>query len=114
MHELGTVVYIIDTLEKLAKEQELTEVSSVTLEIGEVSSIVPDYLVDCWNYSHVKSELLKDAKLKLETIPAISICEECGQTYSTLEHKKKCPKCQSYFTHLVQGDEFNIKEIEAC
>ena len=31
MHELGTVIYIIETVEKLAVENHLTTVGSVTL-----------------------------------------------------------------------------------
>lgn len=114
MHELGLVVHIIKTVEELAAEQNLTEVASITLELGEVSSVLSDYLVDCWNYSHKKSELLKETELKLEMIPAVTLCEDCEKTYSTVEYKKKCPYCGSMFTHLVSGDEFNIKQIEAC
>ena len=32
----------------------------------------------------------------------------------TVEHGKTCPFCQSPRTHLVSGNEINIKEIEAC
>ena len=113
MHELGLVSYIIDTLENLAEEENLTDVASVTLEVGEVSSVVPDYLVDCWNYAHKKSELLKDSKLKLNIIPAVTMCEECEKIFSTIKYHKQCPYCKSYFTHLIRGDEFNIKDIEA-
>ena len=109
MHELGLVEHIVRTLEDLAVEQQLTEVRLVTLEIGEVSSVLPDYLMDCWNYFHVKSKLLKNAKLHIERPEAISICEDCGRTYATLEYKKQCPYCKGYFTHLVSGNEFNIK-----
>lgn len=114
MHELGLVAHIIKTVENLAAEQNLTEVASITLELGEVSSVLPDYLVDCWNYAHKKSDLLKDTRLKLEMIKAVTVCEDCGKTYATIEYKKKCPYCESLFTHLVTGDEFLIKEIEAC
>ena len=41
MHELGTIVYVIETIEKLAEEEKLTKVGSITLEVGEVSGIVP-------------------------------------------------------------------------
>ena len=44
MHEFGIVVHVVDTLEKLATENDLTEIASVTLEIGEVSSVLPDFL----------------------------------------------------------------------
>ena len=48
MHELGTVFYVIEQVEKICKENELTKVGSVTLEIGAVSGIIPEYIVDCW------------------------------------------------------------------
>lgn len=31
MHELGTIIYVIDTIEKLAAEENLTAVGSITL-----------------------------------------------------------------------------------
>ena len=51
MHELGTVFYVIKEVEKLCDENELTTVGSVTLQIGEVSGIIPEYIVDCWNWA---------------------------------------------------------------
>ena len=50
MHELGIIVHISRTLEEVAKENQLTEIGSVTLEIGEVSGVVPEYMTDCWKY----------------------------------------------------------------
>lgn len=114
MHELGIVMHVIKTVEEIAAENGLTEIASITMEHGEVSSVLPDYFTDCWNYAHKKSELLKDAQLKMETIPAVTICEACAKTYSTVEFKKICPHCGSQMTHLLTGNEFNIKEIEAC
>ena len=32
MHELGTIYYVIDTVEKLAAENDLKKVASITLE----------------------------------------------------------------------------------
>ena len=51
MHELGTIYYVIDTVEKLAAENDLKEVASITLEVGEVSGIIPEYLSDFWLYA---------------------------------------------------------------
>jgi len=113
MHELGTVIYIIETLEKVAEEQSLSEIGSVTLEVGEVSGIVPDYIKDFWLYARKKSEVLKEAELKIETIDAVTYCEDCGRTYPTVEFAKECPHCHSFNTYLLRGNEYNIKEIEA-
>ena len=74
MHELGVVFHIMDSLEKVAAENEVEGISKVVLELGEVSTVI--------------------------------------ETYSTVEHGKICPYCHSPDTWLLQGSEFNIKEIE--
>ena len=48
MHELGIVFNIIESVEQVAAENGIARVSTVTLELGEVSGIVPEYLADCW------------------------------------------------------------------
>mgnify|MGYP003062089294 FL=1 len=112
MHELGTVFYVIREVEQVVEENHLTKVASVTLEIGEVSGIIPYYLTDCWQWAIQKSQYLKEAELKIETVPAVTFCEDCKQTYPTVKHGKTCPHCGSEHSYLLQGNEFNIKEIE--
>ena len=114
MHELGIVFHIIDSLEEIGKENELSQVANVTLEIGEVTGIIDSYLKDCWRWAADKHDLLKGSKLVIEQIPAVTYCEHCKKTYETVKHGKICPYCQSDQTYLVKGNEFNIKEIEAC
>lgn len=114
MHELGIVVHITKTLTEIAEENQLTEIGSVTLEVGEVSGIVPEFLTDCWEYYRKKFTLLKESELRIETLPAVTFCEGCEKTYPTVEYGKKCPYCGSDCTYLVAGNECNIKEIEAC
>ena len=114
MHELGLVFHVIENVETIAKEQQLTEIGSVTLEVGKVSAIIPEYLTDCWKWARLKTELLKTTELIIEEIPAVTYCEDCGGTYDTTEYKKQCPHCGSLNTYLKTGNEFTIKEIEAC
>ncbi len=64
MHELGTVYYIIKRVERLCVENGLTHVHSVTVEIGEVSGIIPADIVDCWNWSVKKSTYLQRTALR--------------------------------------------------
>ena len=92
----------------------LEEAFGVTLEIGEVSGIVPDYMTDCWKYYRKKSELFKDSDLKIEILPAVTYCEACQKTYPTVEFGRQCPGCGSFETYLLTGNECSIKEIEAC
>ncbi len=115
MHELGVVFHVIKMVEEICEENNLTEIESVTLELGEVSTVIESYLHDVWKWAVVnRSEHMKTAKLYVEQIPAITYCEDCGKTYGTVEHGKICPYCGSEHTYLQQGNEFNIKEIEGC
>ena len=111
MHELGVVFHIIDDVTKVGEENNLTEIQSVTLQLGTVSTVIPDYLKDCWKWAVKKTELLKEAELIIEPIEAISFCEDCKTSFDTIANGKKCPNCGSEHTYLLQGTEFMIKEI---
>lgn len=113
MHELGIISNIIDTLEQVGRENKLTLITQVTLEIGEVSGVVPMFLTEYWQWAVEKSPLLKDSELKFETLEAVTYCENCGKTYETMRYAKICPHCGSDRTYLLKGNETNIKEIVA-
>lgn len=113
MHELGIVVHISKTLEELAQENNITDIRRVTLQIGKVSGIVPEYLVDCWKYYRQKVPLIENSTLEYEWIDAITVCNECEKTYDTIQYGRECPYCKSEHTVLLQGNECLIKEIEA-
>ena len=112
MHELGIVFHIVKTVENIALENQAEKVRKVVLQIGEVSTIIPYYLKDFWKWKCSKSELMDGCELEIETIPAITFCEDCEETYPTVQHGKICPYCGSEHTYLVQGNEHQIKEIE--
>ncbi len=112
MHELGIVFHIIDTVEEAARENNIQKVQSVTVEIGQVSTVIPEYLTDCWAWAvKKKGTLLQDCAMEVERIPAVTHCDGCGQDYGTVEHGKTCPHCGSNDTWLLTGNEINIKEI---
>jgi hydrogenase nickel incorporation protein HypA/HybF len=112
MHELGVVFYVIKDVKSVAEENHVKRVSSVTVELGEVSAVIPEYLTDCWNWARKKEPVMQDAELKIERLDAVSFCEDCSRKYPTVEFAKICPCCGSEHTFLLRGNEFNIKEIE--
>ena len=91
MHELGTVMYIIRTVEDCCRENQLTRVASVTLQVGEVSGILPKYLSDCWDWAVKRTEFLTEAALRIEPIRAVTLCTDCGQEYSPSSTQKSAP-----------------------
>ena len=63
MHELGVVFHIMDSMEKVAQENEATGISKVVLELGEVSTVIESYLQNCWKWAANKRELFKETEL---------------------------------------------------
>ena len=112
MHELGIVFYIIRDVKQVAEENHVEHVSTVVMDIGEVSTVVPEYLTDCWRWAADREELLKGCELRINTLPAVTWCDDCKQEYGTVQYGKKCPHCRSEHTWLLRGNEVEIKEIE--
>lgn len=112
MHELSIVMEVVKQVEKLAQQNHVTKVKSVTVEVGEVSGVVQEYFLDAFNWMCKKNELMKECELNYITIQAISYCQDCKRTYPTTQYAKECPYCHSNKTYLVSGKDFMIKEIK--
>lgn len=113
MHELGVVFHIIDDLRVVSEDNKIEKILSVTLQLGEVSTVIPEYLRNVWTWAVNRETFMKGCELVIETIPAQTVCEDCKRTYATVAHGRTCPYCGSERTYLIQGDEFIIKEIAA-
>ena len=112
MHELGIVFNIIRDVKEAAEANHVGHVSAVVMNIGEVSTVVPEYLTDCWRWAADKEELLKGSELRINIIPAVTHCDGCGCEYGTVRHGRTCSECGSGNTWLLRGNEVEIKEIE--
>jgi len=112
MHELGIVMNVVEQVEQVAKENGVKKVLQIDLEVGEVSSIVPDLFTDAFDWAKKRTELLKETKLNLIILKAFSFCRSCRKTYETTAYAKECPYCHGSDTYLVTGNEINIKDIQ--
>lgn len=113
MHELGIVVKVLDQVDEVAAEYKAQKILKVTMEVGEVSTIVPDLFTDAFDWAKKKTRFAQDAELEMIIIEGRTYCENCGETYRTTEHGKKCPYCGSHETYLLTGDQVIIKDIAA-
>ena len=113
MHELGVVIEVIKTVEDFAKNNGVTKIDTLVLQIGELSSIIPQYVEACYPAA-VDGTLLQETKLKIEILPGNAICKKCNKVFNLIKNKKKCPNCGTEDWDLLSGKEFMIKEIIAC
>lgn len=112
MHELGIVIKVVKTVESFAREKGVAVIDTLVLQIGELSSIVPQYIQACYPAA-VDGTMLQETKLKIERLPAKGQCTQCDEVFNPLHSHNHCPRCGSGDWLLLGGKEFMIKEIIA-
>jgi len=112
MHELGIVYEVVKVVDNFVKENKLTTVDTIVLEVGQLSQAIPRFLEECFPAA-VDGTDYEQTKLEIVQLPAIGKCTECGRSYDIIENRKICPKCQNETYTIISGEEFNIREIVA-
>lgn len=112
MHELGLTDALLRMVRDVAKKEELTHVETITLEIGELSGVVPHYMTDCWQ-AVIDGTEYQDTKLVIETVPGIASCMDCDEEFRIDLNSMRCPFCGSHNLTPVSGRDMLVKEIEA-
>jgi len=111
MHELGYAVQLVDTLKDFIAENGLSEISSVTLSVGEATAIVPRFFHECWPAAIEDEPALKECELKIDFVKATGRCHDCEKEFIISDNHGKCPGCGSEDYDFITGYEFEISEI---
>ena len=80
MHEMSYVVRFVSLALDRAKESGASEVRSLTVSVGEMTDIVPEYLYRYYPEA-VKGTIMEGSELKVEVVPVKIRCAGCGETY---------------------------------
>lgn len=112
MHELGLMDAVIKTVGRIVKEENLTCVRKIVLEVGELSGAVPHFITDCYK-AVVADTQYQDTELVVEIVPGIAHCNDCQIQFRVDIESLCCPKCQGKNLTPVEGKDLTIKEIEA-
>ena len=110
MHELGILMEVIKTVDRYAADNQVGKIETLVLQIGEISSVIPEYMEKVYPAA-VQGSLLEDAKLEIEILPANAECRDCGRIFHATVNGGVCPYCKSRNMKLISGRDFYIKEI---
>ena len=110
MHELGVLIEIVKQVEAVAKENEVDYIETLVLQIGELSSMIPQYMKKLYPAA-VDGTVLAASSLEIEVIPANGLCKDCSQVFNLIHEQGTCPSCKGTSFELLSGKEFLIKEI---
>jgi hydrogenase nickel incorporation protein HypA/HybF len=110
MHEITVLVELIRMVETAAIQNNIDEIDTIVVQIGEMSSIVPRYMMEYFPNA-AEGTLLENSKLKIEMIPANGLCHHCNKVFNIVKNKGNCPYCKADDWEILSGMEFILKEI---
>ena len=105
---------IVQTVENFARRNGVTKIQTLVIQIGELSSVIPKYVEDCYP-AVVENTMLQNTELKIEILPGNAMCRKCNKVFRLIENDNTCPNCgNNRDWEILSGKEFKIKEIVAC
>ena len=110
MHELGVVMEVVKTVLNFVRENDIEEIDTLVLQIGELSAMIPKYIQAVYPAA-ADGTILEKTKLRIEIIPGNGMCKDCRTVYNLIQNNGSCPKCASKQMELLSGKEFVVKEI---
>ena len=108
MHEMSITQGIIEICENYAGGR---RVLCVDVEIGELSSVVPDAVEFCFEACS-QGTLLEGARINIIRIPGSGQCLDCGAHTPLTALFGACQHCGGYRVTVVSGEEMRVREIE--
>lgn len=114
MHELQVTERILGIVLKYASADNASKVISINLKIGELSDLEDEWLQDYFNYLS-KDTIAEEAKLKIERVPVVMECDECGHSFTVNIREIRdieCPECGNKQSTLISGREYQIQNLE--
>ncbi|MDR0953704.1 MAG: hydrogenase nickel incorporation protein HypA [Elusimicrobiota bacterium] len=131
MHEWALSDSIASAAKEILEKENLKKVDEIVVVLGEVQDIAAKVFADIFNDVKKNYHGIEDAKLTVETEPAVFACLNCGNVFGLdrkgLNHATneaihflpemaklyiKCPKCGSVDFKITQGRGVFIKEIK--
>lgn len=110
MHELSVAVNLIALVEENARKAGAERVFEVEVEVGKLSGIVLEALEFAMDEA-IQGTLLQEATIRYVEVDALAQCEDCGEQFLQQEMYTPCPKCASFRSNLLQGNDLVLKKI---
>lgn len=114
MHELTLLYGIAEKVEQVVKENDLGHVDAVVAEVGEATSVIPEFLQDGYEVISDDYDFLRGSELIIERVTAVGRCRRCGTEFPIVVNRGLCPQCGSFDKDIIEGADFFIKEVRVA
>jgi hydrogenase nickel incorporation protein HypA/HybF len=109
VHELGIVQQVVEIAAEASRG---ARVRRIVLEIGKLSTVLPDAVRFCFDLA-AENTVAEGARLEIIEIPGRARCVACGAEIALEQPFGRCG-CGATDLEWLAGDELRIKELEVA
>jgi hydrogenase nickel incorporation protein HypA/HybF len=113
MHEMSLAEGVLQLIEDAARTQEFSKVTTVWLEIGQLSGVEVEAMKFCFD-AVTRDSIADGARLEIVAMPGTGWCMQCSQSVPMQEVFGECPQCGSHQMQVTGGTEMRVKELEVA
>ncbi len=131
MHEWALAEAVVESVIEVARKEKFTSVKEISISLGELQDIEVEIFEFALKNLVGKSDLLKNAEIKLRIEETLLKCRACGKEWSLKETKNidedvreaihflpelshsfiRCPYCGSMDFEIVKGRGVSVDSI---
>jgi hydrogenase nickel incorporation protein HypA/HybF len=114
MHELQVTERILEVALQHASRHQVDRIVVIHLRVGELSDLEDHWLQHYFDYLS-KDTLAEDARLKIERVPIVLECDECGCNFEVARTglgDAACPECGESRCQLISGRGYLVQNME--
>lgn len=112
MHEFSLAIEIVEIVKESAIKANKAIVTSIEIEIGELSGVEETALRTALE-SLTEDSVMQGAEIKTTHPKGKARCNACQTEFELNDMFSLCPECNGYYKDILSGKEFNIVSIEA-
>ncbi len=110
MHEFSLASEVIDLARHEADKNKALSVSEITIEVGNMTGIEADVFESALGILS-EGSILEKAQLNIVRIKGKGVCIACEQKFEMNRRMDTCPKCNSFPSEIIGGNEFRVVSL---
>jgi hydrogenase nickel incorporation protein HypA/HybF len=112
MHELSIAMSIVEMAQEEAERRGSAQVGAVYLKLGELSGVVKEALLSCYEMACEDTRLV-GSQLVIEEVPVVVFCAHCHDRRAVSSVQLFCcSECGTPTSEIVQGKELEVVALE--
>lgn len=113
MHEMAYLRRIVDAVVEAGEQQDVSEIVSVRLVVGELRDFIDEYVFGYFKYL-ARGTIAENAEVVLQKVPFTVQCRKCGALYHfdpRDPEASNCPRCGERDFEIRSGRELRVDNV---